>query len=98
MQLQLGQRAIVFREVVQGRPRILSLYAPRRAHGANVPGARRKRERECEFPRDLWNRVLTFSDSENSQSSAPYPLTEHNIPTFILIGVFELLSSNIYRI
>lgn len=47
----------------------------------------------------LGNKVLTFStlDTENSQSSAPYPLTECNIPTFILIGVFEILSSNIYR-
>lgn len=52
VQLQLGQRAIVLREVVQGRPRILSLYAQRRAHGANVPGAWRKRKREFARTRD----------------------------------------------
>jgi len=51
VQLQLGQRAIVLCQVVQGRPRILSLYAQRRAHGANVPGGWRKRKRECEFAR-----------------------------------------------
>lgn len=50
MQLQPGQRAIVLGEVVQGRPRILSLCAERRAHGADVPGARGERERECDLP------------------------------------------------
>lgn len=49
VQLQLGQRAIVLGEVVQGRSRILSLHAQRQTRGANVPRERRKRERECDL-------------------------------------------------
>jgi len=48
VQLQPGQRDIVLGEVVQGRPRVLSLRAQRHATGRNVLGARREREREYE--------------------------------------------------